>query len=115
MSLRCAPEPSASPAEARGGPAADATSRPPLRSLGHSRGVLHCSVWVCALGQGLLGETPPSPGLAPWLSATATVRAPEGDAGRRPRVRAEERFRSDVNGHPAVARTHENQPVLQSH
>src|SRR5260370_39678462 len=61
------------------------------------------------LHRGVCPRTGPTPGDAAVSGActltSVTVRGPEGDAGRRPRVRAEERFRSDGNGHPAVTRT----------
>ncbi len=61
------------------------------------------SIGVCALGQGRPRGDAAVSGACRLTSVP--VRGPEGDVGRKPRVCAEERFRSDANGHPAVART----------
>jgi len=76
------------------------------------------SIVVCALGQGRLWEgLSARQSLRDWRRESSNrERGPAGGAGvspaedpqRRttgPRVRAEERFRSDAKGHPAVART----------
>jgi len=103
VSLRCAPEPSASPSSARDGPAANAIAWPSLRSLGHSHRIAPSPSCVCPW-------TGPTPGeafgatVAPRLAPREFKPGARAGGGRgglprhqishvrrsRPRVRAEE-------------------------
>src|SRR5260370_19109340 len=90
-------------------PRRHAAARPLTEKPGRRSGLSGTATGSHLLHYGVCPRTGPTPGDAAVSGActltSVTVRGPEGDAGRRPRACAEERFPSDANGHPAVART----------
>src|SRR6266513_5849476 len=82
-------------------PRRHAAAPPPTETSGRRSGLSGTATESRYLHRGVCPRTGPTPADAAVSGActltSVTVRGPEGDAGRRPRVRAEERFRSDAN------------------